>query len=158
MIIFYNANKFIISDVILFLPNMCRQWLYKKRPLYCQQVGGTCKQHPSSEHLSQYAASSPHVYGLGIVIGGQEQPGGTIPFSYQTLGQIALEVQVKWWVRKKKNRRKTLKDISSRTKHQQTDMLLPLSNVTLRCARCLSRFQSSKSRKKNMLMIRLAHP
>lgn len=47
--------------------------------------GGTCKQHASSEHLSQYTASGPHVYGLGIVVGGQEQTRGTIPLSYQTL-------------------------------------------------------------------------
>lgn len=46
---------------------------------------GTCKQHASGQHLSQDAASGPHVYGLGIVVGGQEQAGGTIPFSYQTL-------------------------------------------------------------------------
>lgn len=87
MIIFHNAIKFIISNVILFLQ--------KIEDSDCiRNSGGTCKQHASSEHLSQYAASSPHVYGLGIVIGGQEQPGGTIPFSYQTLGQIALEEQV----------------------------------------------------------------
>lgn len=54
----------------------------------------TCEQHASGEHLRQYAASSPHVYGLGVVVGGQEQTGGTVPLSYQTLGQIALEKQV----------------------------------------------------------------
>ena len=54
---------------------------------------GTCKQHASSEHLSQYAASGPHVNGLGVVVGGQKQTGGTIPLSYQTLRQIALEKQ-----------------------------------------------------------------
>lgn len=56
---------------------------------------GTCKQHVSCEHLSQYAASSPHVNGLGVVIGGQEQTGGTIPLSYQRFGQVALEKQVR---------------------------------------------------------------
>lgn len=52
---------------------------------------GTCKQHVSGEHLSQDAASGPHVNGLGVVVGGQEQTGGAIPLSYQTLGQVALE-------------------------------------------------------------------
>lgn len=56
---------------------------------------GTCKQHAPSKHLSQYAACGPHVYGLGIVVGGQEQTGGTIPLCYQTLGQIALQKGVK---------------------------------------------------------------
>lgn len=56
----------------------------------------TCKQHASSEHLSQYAAGRPHVYGLGVIIGGQEQAGGPIPFSDQTLGQITLEKRVGW--------------------------------------------------------------
>lgn len=55
----------------------------------------TCKQHVSSEHLSQYAAGSPHVYGLGVVIGGQEQTGGAIPLSYQRFGQVALEYQAR---------------------------------------------------------------
>lgn len=56
---------------------------------------GTCEQHASGEHLSQYAASSPHVYGLGVVIGGQKETGGTVPLCYQTLGQIALGEEVK---------------------------------------------------------------
>lgn len=65
---------------------------------FCRAVlrsdsGGTCEQHASTQHLSQDAARGPHVYGLGIVVGGQEQAGGTIPFSYQTLRQIALEKQ-----------------------------------------------------------------
>lgn len=55
---------------------------------------GTCKQHASSEHLSQYAAGSPHVDGLGVVIGGQEKTGGAIPLSYQRLRQVALEKQM----------------------------------------------------------------
>lgn len=46
---------------------------------------GTCKQHAPGEHLSQDTASGPHVYGLGIVVGGEEQARGTVPFSYQTL-------------------------------------------------------------------------
>lgn len=56
---------------------------------------GTCKQHVSSEHFSQNAASSPHVYGLGVVVGGQEQTGGTVPLSYQSLRQIALKRKVR---------------------------------------------------------------
>lgn len=54
---------------------------------------GTCKEHASSEHLGQYAASGPHVYGLGVVVGGQEQTWGAIPLSHQTLRQIALQRQ-----------------------------------------------------------------
>lgn len=54
-------------------------------------MDGTCEQHASGEHLSQYTAGSPHVYGLGVVIGGQEQTGGAVPLGYQGLGQVALE-------------------------------------------------------------------
>lgn len=70
-------------------------------------MDGTCKQHASSEHLSQYAAGSPHVYGLGVVIGGQEQTGGTIPLSYQCLRQVALEKQVRGQVRLKKGEKRS---------------------------------------------------
>lgn len=49
----------------------------------------------SGDHLSQYAASGPHVYGLGVVIGGQKEAGRTVPLCYQTLGQIALREDVK---------------------------------------------------------------
>lgn len=55
----------------------------------------TCEQHASSEHLSQDAASGPHVDGLGVVVGGQEETRGAVPLGHQTLGQIALSgVQV----------------------------------------------------------------
>lgn len=55
----------------------------------------TCEQHASGEHLSQYAAGGPHVYGLGVVIGGQEETGGAVPLGYQSLGQVALEKGLK---------------------------------------------------------------
>lgn len=58
-----------------------------------RRVAGTCEQHASSEHLSQDAASSPHVDGLGVVVGGQEEAGGAVPLGHQTFGQIALRCE-----------------------------------------------------------------
>lgn len=70
------------------------------------RLDGTCKQHASSEHLSQDAAGSPHVYGLGVVVGRQEQTGGAIPLSYQRLRQVALQEQVQGASQVKKKGRK----------------------------------------------------
>lgn len=68
-------------------------------------VAGTCEQHASSEHLSQDAARSPHVNGLGVVVGGQEETGGAVPLGHQTFGQIALsDAEVR--VPKRKRRRR----------------------------------------------------
>lgn len=75
--IFYNI-------ICIILPSLCRAMMDS------HYIAGTCKQHASSEHLGQDAARRPHVDGLGVVLGGQEETGGAVPLGHQTLGQIAL--------------------------------------------------------------------
>lgn len=97
--IFYNI-------ICIILPSFCRAMMDS----HC--IAGTCKQHASSEHLGQDAASGPHVDGLGVVLGGQEETGGAVPLGHQTLGQIALS-GVKVRVRPKRKRKTQQRSKSS---------------------------------------------
>lgn len=97
--IFYNI-------ICIILPSFCRAMMDS------HYITGTCKQHASSEHLGQDAASGPHVDGLGVVLGGQEETGGAVPLGHQTLGQIALS-GVKVRVRPKRKRKTQQRSKSS---------------------------------------------
>lgn len=45
----------------------------------------TCEEHSASEHLGQDAARRPHVYGLGVVVGGEQQARRTVPLCHHAL-------------------------------------------------------------------------
>ena len=50
----------------------------------------TRKQRFPREHLGEDAASCPHVDGFCVVVGGQQQPGRSVPFGDQALRQMTL--------------------------------------------------------------------
>lgn len=97
--IFYNI-------ICIMLLSFCRAMMDS------HYIACTCEQHASREHLGQDAASSPHVDGLGVVLGGQEETGGAVPLGNQTLGQIALS-GVKVRVRSKRKRKTQRRSKSS---------------------------------------------
>lgn len=65
----------------------------------------TSEKHPPGEHLSQDAASCPHVDGFGVVVGRQEQTGGAVPLGHQAFREVTLEEQRETGVREGREQR-----------------------------------------------------